>query len=297
MSILKFSGTANPKASAANVKYITRERACADISFHNLDELRAGTIAESRSNAIAYAETRKDIESRQPPPPRGIARNHHRMILSFDRNETTENARDQAHQFLKENFPNARAIVSIHQDKKTHSHVWIDCRTRELDKRSIEKKLQIDKATYKSLDERWAQQYDTTYGTNYEREYKEKKAETREWKHDRVAGIDRPKPARARDEMTADKYREKDIRDLGVEQHELIERAIDRNKFAIATGQRSITNAHKQIDSGERAVNGVEQGFRETLAASERLQQTIKGLDRSDERTFERTGIDRELTR
>jgi hypothetical protein len=299
MSILKFNGKANPNASAENVKYITREKACADISFYNLDELKADSLTEARSNAIAYAETRKDIESRQPPPPRGIARNHHRMVLSFDRNETTENARDQAQQFLKENFTDARAIVAIHQDKAemTHAHVWIDCRTRELDKRSIEKKLQIDKATYKSLDERWARQYDRTYGTDYEHEYKEKKDETREWKRDRVAGIDRKKPTRARDGMTADSFREKDLRDSGVEQHELIEKRIDRNKFIIAAGQRCITDTHKQIDSGEREVTKFEHEFRETLAASKRLQHTVTGMDRANKRAAERANIDRELSR
>jgi hypothetical protein len=299
MSILKFNGKANPNASAENVKYITREKACADISFYNLGELKADSLTEARSNAIAYAETRKDIESRQPPPPRGIARNHHRMVLSFDRNETTENARDQAQQFLKENFTDARAIVSVHQDKKemTHCHVWLDCRTQKLNKRGIEKKLQLDKAIYKTLDERWARQYDRQYDTDYEREYKEKKAETREWKRDRVAGVDRTKPARARDGMTADKYREKDLRDSGVEQHEIIEKRIDRNKQFITAGQRTAANTYKQIDSGEREAIRLEHEFSETLAASQQLQQTITRVDRTSERAAESANIDRKLSR
>jgi hypothetical protein len=221
------------------------------------------------------------------------------MVLSFDRNETTENARAQTHQFLRENFPDARAIVSVHTDKKdqTHSHVWVDCRTREIDKRGIEKKLQIDKATYKTLDERWAQQYDREYGTRYADDYRQKKAETREWKRDRVAGVDRPKPTRARDGMTADKYREKDLRDSGVEQHELIEKRIDRNKQFITAGQRTTANTYKQIDSGERKVIRFEHEFSETLAASQQLQQTITRVDRTSERAAESANIDRELSR
>jgi predicted DNA-binding ribbon-helix-helix protein len=221
------------------------------------------------------------------------------MVLSFDRNETTENARAQTHEFLRENLPDARAIVSIHRDKKemTHSHVWIDCRTREVDRRGIEKKLQLDKAIYKTLDERWAGQYDRHYGTDYEREHKEKKTETRAWKRDRVSGIDRPKPARARDGMTADKYREKDLRDSGVNSHELNEKRIDRNKQFITAGQRTAANTYKQIDSGERESIRLEHKFSETLAASQQLQQTITRVDRTSERAAESANIDRELNR
>jgi hypothetical protein len=285
MSILKFSGKANPAASSANIRYITRVRACADLSFRNLPEL------ETRADAIAYAERRAEEEAERPARGGGIQRNHHRMVLSFDRTETTEQAREQAHEFMRENFPNARAIISVHQDKKTHAHVWVDARGTD------DRKLRLDKTTYKTLDERWARHYDRQYGTDYEREYKEKKTETRAWKRDRVAGIDRPKPTRARDGMTADKYREKDLRDSGVNSHELNEKRIGRNKFIVAAGQRCVTNTHKQLDSSEREVIRFEHKFRETLATSQHLQQTITRVDRTSERAAESANIDRELSR
>jgi hypothetical protein len=287
MSILKFSGKANPAASSANIKYISRERACDDLSFHNLPDL------ETRADAIAYAERRAEEESERPARGNGIQRNHHRMILSFDRTETTDAARKQAHEFMRENFPNARAAIAIHQDKpgQTHAHIWIDARSTD------ERKIRIDKATYKTLDERWAQQYDRHYGTDYEREYKEKKAETREWKRDRVAGVDRPKPARARDGMTADRYKEKDIRDAGVNSHELNEKRIDRNKLIIAAGQRCITDTHKQIDSGEREATRLQHELSETIAASKRLQHTTTGMDQANERTVDRASINKDLSR
>jgi hypothetical protein len=284
MSILKFSGKANPAASSANIKYITRVRACADLSFRNLPEL------ETRADAIAYAERRAEEEAERPARGGGIPRNHHRMVLSFDRTETTESAREQAHEFMRENFPNARAVIAIHQDK-THAHVWIDARGID------DRKIRIDKATYKTLDERWAGQYDRHYGTDYEREYKEKKTETRAWKRDRVAGIDRPKPTRARDGMTADKYREKDLRDSGVNSHELNEKRIGRNKFIVAAGQRCVTNTHKQLNSSEREAIRLEHEFSETLGASQQLQQTITRVDRTSERAAESANIDRELSR
>ncbi len=299
MSILKFSGTANPAASSANVKYISRERACDDLSFHNIPEL------ETRADAITYAERRAEEESERPARGGGIQRNHHRMVLSFDRSETTEAAREQAHEFMRENFPNARAIVSIHQDKKdqTHAHVWIDARGTD------ERKIRIDKATYKTLDERWAGQYDRTYGTDYEREYQQKKTETRAWKRDRVAGIDRPKPTRARDGMTADKYREKDIRDLGVERND-DEKRFDRDQRFTTSGQRTIddsqraaSDAGREIDSSietnERAefgISNIERAAGETVRATEKLHSEFERLgerSHSLERDRADTGRDR----
>jgi hypothetical protein len=285
MSILKFSGTANPAASSANVKYISRERACDDLSFHNLPEL------ENRADAITYAERRSEEEAERPARGGGIQRNHHRMVLSFDRTETTDAAREQAHEFMRENFPNARAVVSIHQDKKnqTHVHVWVDARGTD------DRKLRIDKATYKTLDERWARQYDRHYGTDYEREYKEKKTETRAWKRDRVDGIDRPKPARARDGMTSDKYREKDIRDLGVERND-DEKRFDRDQRFVASGQRAIndseratTAAGREIDNSTSIQQRAEFGAGETVRAAENLHKEFErlgershGLERDD---------------
>jgi hypothetical protein len=270
MSILKFSGKANPAASSANVKYITRVRACDDLSFHNLPDL------ETRADVIAYAERRAEEESERPARGGGVQRNHHRMVLSFDRSETTEAAREQAHEFMRENFPNTRAAIAIHQDKKdqTHAHVWIDARGID------DRKLRLDKATYKTLDERWARQYDRKYGTDYEREYKEKKTETREWKRDRVAGIDRPKPARARDQMTADRYREKDIRDLGVERND--KERFDRDQQFIATGQRNTFDSERATDNASREIDS-------SFEAKQRAEFGAGSLDRIADETVRAT--------
>jgi hypothetical protein len=282
MSILKFSGTANPAASSANVKYITRERACDDLSFHNLPEL------ENRADAITYAERRAEEESEKPARGGGVQRNHHRMVLSFDRAETTDAAREQAHEFMRENFPNARAIVSVHQDKKTqtHVHVWVDARGID------DRKIRLDKATYKSLDERWARQYDRHYGTDYEREYQQKKTETRAWKRDRVSGIDRPKPARARDGMTSDKYREKDIRDLGVERND-DEKRFDRDQRFTTGGQRTINDNERAIDNAGREIdNGIKTNERAEFGAGN-LQRAADETIRETEKLyseFERLG-------
>jgi hypothetical protein len=258
MSILKYNGTANPAACAANAKYISRERACDDLSFHNLPDL------ETRADFLAYAERRAEEEAERPARGNGIQRNHHRLVLSWDRTETSAAVREQTQSFLKENFPNARAAIAVHQDKagQSHAHVWLDARGTD------GRKLRVDKAKFKTLDERWARAYDTRYGTDYERDYQQKKAETRDWKRDRVAGIDRPKPARARDGMTGDRWREKDLRDSGVKKHEPDQERPDRNKRFDTDGQRhaadserAVTDAGRAIDSRADTVERTEQGI------------------------------------
>ncbi len=272
MSILKYNGTANPNASSANAKYITRERACDDLSFHNLPEL------ETRADFLAYAERRKEEEAERPARGGGVQRNHHRLVLSWDRTETTDAAREQTQNFLKQNFPNSRAAIAIHQDKpgQTHAHIWIDARGTD------DRKVRVDKATYKTLDERWARDYDRNYGTDYAREYQQKKDETRQWKRDRVAGINRPKPTRARDGMTSDRWREKDIRDLGVERNGTDERTVDRDQRFVAAGQRNA------IDS-ERAVADADRTLDRSVETIERTEQGTSSLDRIADETVRET--------
>jgi hypothetical protein len=272
VSILKYNGTANPNASSANAKYITRERACDDLSFHNLPEL------ETRADFLAYAERRKEEEAERPARGGGVQRNHHRLVLSWDRTETTDAAREQTQNFLKQNFPNSRAAIAIHQDKpgQTHAHIWIDARGTD------DRKVRVDKATYKTLDERWARDYDRNYGTDYAREYQQKKDETRQWKRDRVAGINRPKPTRARDGMTSDRWREKDIRDLGVERNGTDERTVDRDQRFVAAGQRNA------IDS-ERAVADADRTLDRSVETIERTEQGTSSLDRIADETVRET--------
>jgi hypothetical protein len=292
VSILKFSGTANPKACADNVRYITRERACADISFYNLDELRGDDQRESRTAAIAYGEQRKEEEARHRSGGGGTPRNHHRMILSWDRTESTEQAREMSHEFLRENFPNSRAIVAVHQDKEgqTHTHVWLDCRTQELGRSGKEKKLQLDKATYKTLDERWAQKFDREYGTRYADDYRLKKDETRQFKQraaerGKTEGKQpRPidKPERARDRMAANDFREKDIRDLGVERNGTDERTVDRDQRFDTGGQRDAAVSVERNRTADRAID-------RSVETIERAEQGTSSLDRIADETVRET--------
>lgn len=49
-------------AGGANATYITRLNSAEKIAFYNLDQLEANDIHEARTNAIAYAHTREEIE-------------------------------------------------------------------------------------------------------------------------------------------------------------------------------------------------------------------------------------------
>jgi Relaxase/Mobilisation nuclease domain len=304
MAVLKFNATPNQRAAKKHMEYITRERACESLSFHNLPEL------ENRADAIAHAERRMEEEAAKPPPRNGSEnRSHYRLLLSYEREISTEQAREQAHQFLQENFPNARAAVAIHRDSgNTHAHCFIDSLSTERGQRGQEKKLQIGGKQFHNLDQRWAQQADRLFGTDRAREFQQKKEETRRAKQER-----QPRPARARDGMTSDRWREKDLRDSGVN-HEPNESRPDRDQRFDTAGQRplaeserAVTDAGRAIDSRADTVERTEQGIgglagaaaaavravEETSREAESLRDRLSDMDRERGLTHDRDDDDR----
>jgi hypothetical protein len=287
--IVKHVSKPNQKAAAAHMVYITRTSACADIDFYNLDELRGADMQESRANAIAFAETRMIEEAHKKHGGSGVSKNHMRAVFSFDRKIDAAEACQFVKDFIAKELPNCRCVLATHHDTDhSHVHVYYDIRTADTGN-----KLQIPDAQYKTMDERYCCAYDKRFGTNYLPDHIALKSETARWKH----AYAKAKAAGVSKEMLPEKPKRAADRSTGVKSHELVENRIDRNKFANAAGQQSVTNTHNQLNSGEREATRFEHEFRETLASSERLQQTIKSLDRSNERTLERTGINRELSR
>jgi hypothetical protein len=195
---LKFSAAKTGGASAANVKYITRETATAAderaLYMHNLDHLKGQDYRETRTNSIAYAESRLDDEQARSRNNPKESRTHYRAILSFDRTEDTDKAREMAKEWLQKNFKDGRAIVSIHQDRDhTHAHVWVDARNRN------DRKLQLDNRAFKNLDTSWARIYAKEYGKHYLKEHMEKKQETKNYRKAlREGRHNTPRPNRAR---------------------------------------------------------------------------------------------------
>ncbi len=289
MSILKYSNKCNPAASAANMKYITRDSAADSISFHNLPELEAADRIDAKSRAINYAEERElEEECRVRGNENGTPRNHNRMIISFDRKESTELAKEEVHKFLDKNFPNQKAVVSIHQDRDhTHSHVWFDCRDVGTDRKS-----RLNPKDFYSLDEKWAKQYDERYKTSYEREYREKKDETREWKkaeYERTQGaagkriLPLDKPHR-HNHNKAQILRDKEIREHGYNKEPadrdkpIIERGqprAEREEPTRGRGEPEMEDFIRRIDRTERTLDEAFSDTQGVLDATERTKHAI----------------------
>jgi hypothetical protein len=280
MSIAKFT-VGRRGASGRHASYITRESACRSISFYNLDEQRGENDFENRVNAISHAYAREDIETAKSE--RG--RTHYRIILSWDRKEETDMAKEQAHEFLKENFDKGRGFIAVHQDTEhTHAHVWLDARTND------GRKLHISKGVYRQLDESWAKQYDRNYQTEYAKEYKEKKEQTRQWKRDRVQQRERAagkqerppdKPERYQDNLKNDFWREKDQIDKGVIRSS-DENGIRGNQQSFTvrsgrteTGERELNSSQQQLTKSERAVSRATEQTHRTESEARGLHQAV----------------------
>jgi hypothetical protein len=180
---IRFTAPKSGKASAANINYITRQNASgADehaINLHNLDELKGEDYRETTTNLKAFAEMRLNDEATRTKRGAGEARTHYRAILSFDRQENTIKAGELAKEWLKQNFPDARACAVVHQNtKNTHIHLWVDC--RKIDDR----KIHTDNKTFKNLDTTWAKIYAKEYGEHYLKDHIDKKQESKKFKQD-----------------------------------------------------------------------------------------------------------------
>lgn len=301
MSILKFKA-GRRGAGGKNAGYITRESACDSISFHNLDELEGENQYENRVNALSYAHNREEEEMFLSA--RG--RTHYRMILSWEGKEETMRAKEMTHEFLKENFKDSRAVVAVHQDTEhTHAHVWIDARNLD------DRKLHSPKNHLNELCRNWQEQYDREYGTDRAQEFSEKREETRLYKLAMHSGFEQPKPERAG--MTAENYREKDLRDAGVKINEVkidsakinqIEIIEEKNSGVITDGseingvksdefeqsgfggnQRRFETRDSKALQAERAVAGSERQLEGGKRDAEKAAHSVDDSQRTIERT------------
>lgn len=271
MSILKFT-VGKSGAGGANSDYITRLSAAEKISFHNLGHLESNDVSEARTNAIAYAYAREEIELAKNKN----ARTHYRMIASFEGKKTSEEAAEEVGKYLKKEFPDGRAIIAVHQDTDdTHVHVWLD--TRKTDGG----KLQIGDKQYHSLDESWTTQYDARYGTGYAPEYKAKKEETKQYKREmlewrmhqadgqeiteNIALIPPPmKPERASDRMKANYWRAKEIEELSGSKE--LPNLADKEK-------PSASESHKPIQPVEEKKQIIEQQVESYILDLQRMMR------------------------
>ncbi|HEV2147422.1 MAG TPA: relaxase/mobilization nuclease domain-containing protein [Longimicrobiaceae bacterium] len=168
-------------ASARHVGYITRDRAVLEeehgIMLYNLPErIAAGRdYAELRDNLVAHASVREKLEIDRHQS-RGEPRTHYRVLVSFERNVTSEKALGMVREWLDREFPKARGFAAVHRDtEQTHVHVWLDA--RQVDGR----KVHLDRQRHRSLDSTWNHIYSREMGRD-PREHELKKEQTREAK-------------------------------------------------------------------------------------------------------------------
>jgi hypothetical protein len=275
---LKFSAAKTSGASAANVRYITRETATtADeraIYLHNLDQLKGQDYRETRTNSIAYAEARLDDEQARSRTNPKESRTHYRAILSFDRTEDTDKAREMAKEWLQKNFKDGRAVVSIHQDRDhTHAHVWIDARDLK------DKKLQLDNRAFKNLDTSWARIYAKEYGKHYLKEHMDKKQETRNYKKAlREGRHDTPRPQRERqDKNLVGLTRERNnygFNKTGPRNHQ---HANAVREYALSAREADLREASQASDAAARSAF-------DTLQEIDRLHKSISDAHGKNQR-------------
>lgn len=133
---------------------------------------------ELRDNLVAYCRQQEEDEDRRPRRGgHGETRTHYRLVLSFEEQVDTREARDLADDYLGRTFPDARALAAVHQDTE-HTHVHVHLQARDVD----DHKLHFDRHAYERLDEQWAEVYAREYGHEKLEEHLERKAATREWR-------------------------------------------------------------------------------------------------------------------
>ena len=175
--------TPRGSAGSANAEYITRNTAVVEQEtvYHNAPEdvQQAQSWHETRIRMQTWAELTKAEERDRHGNRPGRARTHYRMILSYDdddiQNVAAHEAREDAEEFLKEEFPNSQAVAVVHQDTdNTHVHVWMSARKLNGNKVHISKQdLENIHSTFGDIHER---------RTNIKSRNVEKMRETREYK-------------------------------------------------------------------------------------------------------------------
>jgi hypothetical protein len=185
MSVMFKMSVGSGGSGGANIGYITREKATQKekerVWTQNIPK-----YVDSKSKEASYKERTADLreymrqleedELAKPCRGNGKTRTHYRVVYSFDKEVSDEKAKEMVSQHLAENFPKARAVAALHRDTD-NAHVHVQIAARQIDDR----KVQLKKETYRSLDERWAKIYGREFGRADELEHAAKKNRWRAW--------------------------------------------------------------------------------------------------------------------
>ncbi|HOB54622.1 MAG TPA: relaxase/mobilization nuclease domain-containing protein, partial [Acidobacteriota bacterium] len=146
--------------SGANARYITRESACDRWEARHLapHEIMGATNLDRRHAAAQHMERLSSSE-------RGNRRDY-RVILSFEREVSSDKALAMAREFLdKSHFRNNPALLAVHRNTE-HVHVHILLAARKLDGL----KLDMNRRMYESFDKLWAKIYQREMGREQTRD-------------------------------------------------------------------------------------------------------------------------------
>ena len=118
-------------------------------------------------------------------------RSHYSIKMSFEAKVPSQFAISLAKNYLNKQFPNAILFAACHQNTN-HTHIHVLLFARDIDG----KKLHFSNSNYKKLDIGWAKLYAKVFGEHKLEQHIEKKAQSRNWKIDRLNGVERDKPHR-----------------------------------------------------------------------------------------------------
>ncbi len=164
MAILIITTDNRAAASVANISYILRDSATACWTTQNLEQIK------DKTDALSYAEQRAFEEDLTPLWGAKERRNHIRMELTFASETNPEEALKNAKNFLENNFPEAKIILSSHKNTEhCHVHCWIDNRATN------NKKLRLNNSKFYRLGEKWSKHCDSIYKTKYTEQFKQSK--------------------------------------------------------------------------------------------------------------------------
>jgi hypothetical protein len=283
-------------SSGAHARYITRPPATgrdldAILTRNYPEEVReASDYGELRDHLEEYCRQQEDDELQRPRRGGGETRTHYRLVLSFEEQVDTREARDLADDYLEQTFPDARALAAVHQDTE-HTHVHVHLQARDVD----DHKLHFDRHAYERLDEQWAEVYAREYGHEKLEEHLERKAATREWKQEyaRAAEDGRelpPVPERAGHAWSREDGERWEERHYGHD-HESgagdDQRGVAARSADAAEGERPLERSLGAADDAVRGVDDLHrQGERtdEEAGAAVRTAEAIAGRVRGADR-------------
>jgi Relaxase/Mobilisation nuclease domain len=276
-------------AAGANAGYITRGSATGrdvrSIETYNYPDYvtEAGDYKELRDRIVEYNRQQEEDERARPHRGGGEARTHYRAVASFEGKVDTDKAREMGREWVERNFPNSRAVVSVHQDTN-HTHCHINIQARGTDG----KKIDIAPKHYRNLDTDWARIYGREFGKEKYQQHVEKKQETRDYKRAMASGENRQKPERSPKRLDREAYKLREMRNHGA-----VESRPGDDQRAASNGSNPARGGEQESGRGKQELGRFAGSSQRADQQVDRTERAARGALQSVERL--RSGPDREV--